>query len=99
MQQKNSSKPHYGGGDVPLKTGDAVLVDFGAESAGYCSDITRTYLTGKPGRELIELYSTVLEKMGYDPLPAYREPPESPYSTPDIHAKFPYILITGAIPA
>jgi Xaa-Pro dipeptidase len=58
---KNSSKPHYGGGDVPLKTGDAVLVDFGAESAGYCSDITRTYLTGKPGRELIELYSTVLD--------------------------------------
>jgi len=43
-----------------------------------------------------ELYSTLLEKWGYDPLPQYREPPESPYSTPELHAQYPYILITGA---
>jgi anaerobic selenocysteine-containing dehydrogenase len=43
-----------------------------------------------------ELYSTVLEKMGYDPLPQFREPPESPVSTPDLYEKYPYILITGA---
>jgi anaerobic selenocysteine-containing dehydrogenase len=42
-----------------------------------------------------EIYSTVLESMGYDPLPQYREPPESPYRTPDLYRKFPYILITG----
>ncbi len=42
-----------------------------------------------------EIYSTVLEGMGYDPLPRYREPPESPYSTPELYRKFPYILITG----
>jgi anaerobic selenocysteine-containing dehydrogenase len=42
-----------------------------------------------------ELYSTVLEKMGYDPLPQYRETPESPYSTPEVYKEFPYILITG----
>jgi len=42
-----------------------------------------------------EIYSTVLESMGYDPLPRYREPPESPYSTPELYRKFPYILITG----
>ncbi|MBW2096220.1 MAG: molybdopterin-dependent oxidoreductase [Deltaproteobacteria bacterium] len=42
-----------------------------------------------------EIYSTVLESMGYDPLPQYREPPESPYSTPELYRKFPYILITG----
>lgn len=58
---KNSSKPHYGGGDVPLQRGDVVLVDFGAENSGYCSDITRTYLTGKPGRELADLYAAVLD--------------------------------------
>jgi len=61
---KNSSKPHYSGGDVPLKRGDVVLLDFGAEYAGYCSDITRTYLTGDPAgdpeEELFELYSAVL---------------------------------------
>ncbi len=43
-----------------------------------------------------ELFSTLLEKWGYDPLPQYREPPESPVSTPAVHARFPYTLITGA---
>ncbi len=31
----------------------------------------------------IELYSTLFEKLGYDPLPYYEEPPESPYSAPE----------------
>ena len=42
-----------------------------------------------------ELYSTLLERWGYDPLPQYREPPESPVSTPDLYKQYPYILITG----
>jgi len=42
-----------------------------------------------------EIYSTMLEKMGYDPLPRHREPPESPYSAPDLYREYPYILITG----
>ncbi len=42
-----------------------------------------------------ELYSTTLEAWQYDPLPQYREPPESPISTPDLYKTFPYILITG----
>ena len=43
-----------------------------------------------------ELFSTLLAKWGYDPLPQYREPPESPVSAPDLHARYPYTLITGA---
>jgi anaerobic selenocysteine-containing dehydrogenase len=42
-----------------------------------------------------ELYSTILEQWGYDPLPQFREPPESPYSTPELYREYPYILITG----
>jgi anaerobic selenocysteine-containing dehydrogenase len=42
-----------------------------------------------------ELYSTLLENWGYDPLPLFREPPESPVRTPDLHRDYPYILITG----
>ena len=42
-----------------------------------------------------ELASTLLEKWGYDPLPQFREPPESPVSTPELTKDFPYILITG----
>jgi anaerobic selenocysteine-containing dehydrogenase len=45
-----------------------------------------------------ELSSTVLEKLGYDPLPQHREPPESPVSTPDVYNEYPYILITGVRP-
>ncbi len=42
-----------------------------------------------------ELYSNLLEELGYDPLPYYEEPPESPVSTPEIAAKYPLILING----
>jgi thiosulfate reductase/polysulfide reductase chain A len=42
-----------------------------------------------------ELYSTVLERLGYDPLPKYYEPPESPISTPELAKDYPLILITG----
>ena len=45
-----------------------------------------------------ELSSTVLEKLGYDPLPQHREPPESPVKTPDVYKDYPYILITGVRP-
>jgi anaerobic selenocysteine-containing dehydrogenase len=43
-----------------------------------------------------ELYSTLLEKWGYDPLPQFREPPESQVSRPDLNMRFTYTLITGA---
>ena len=43
----------------------------------------------------IELYSTAFKKMGYDPLPYYVEPEESPYSTPELYKEFPLILSTG----
>ena len=43
----------------------------------------------------IELYSNVLKELGYDPLPFFEEPPESPVRTPDIAKEYPFILITG----
>lgn len=43
----------------------------------------------------IELYSTILEKWGFDPLPKYTEIPESPISRPDLAVKYPYILNSG----
>jgi thiosulfate reductase/polysulfide reductase chain A len=47
-----------------------------------------------PSRK-VELYCKTLKKMGYDPLPTYREPPESPVSRPDLATDFPYVLTTG----
>ncbi len=43
----------------------------------------------------VELYSERLEELGYDPLPMYREPAESPVSRPDLAKKYPLILTTG----
>lgn len=43
----------------------------------------------------LELYSVIFEKLGYDPLPRYKEPAESPVSTPKLAKEYPYILITG----
>ncbi len=43
----------------------------------------------------VELYSTMLEEMGYDPLPYYEEPSESYYSTPELSKEYPLILNTG----
>jgi len=43
----------------------------------------------------IEIYSAALEKVGFDPLPAYLEPLRSPLSTPELLKKYPLILSTG----
>jgi len=42
-----------------------------------------------------EIALPLLEMQGGDPLPDYIEPPESPYSTPDIAEEYPFIAITG----
>ncbi len=44
----------------------------------------------------IEFYSKWFEKYGYDPLPCYIEPPESPVSTPELIKDYPLILFTGS---
>jgi len=43
----------------------------------------------------VELYSTIFEKLGYDPLPAYEEAPETPVSAPELAREYPLILTTG----
>jgi thiosulfate reductase/polysulfide reductase chain A len=48
-----------------------------------------------PSRK-VELYSKSLERLGYDPLPTFREPPESPKEQPELAKQFPYILTTGS---
>ena len=43
----------------------------------------------------VELYSSIFEKHGYDPLPGYKEPPESPLTVPEVMKDYPLILTTG----
>ncbi|MGQ9788673.1 MAG: molybdopterin-containing oxidoreductase family protein [Candidatus Hadarchaeaceae archaeon] len=44
----------------------------------------------------VELYSEVLQKYGYDPLPTHVEPCESPISNPELAKEYPLILTTGS---
>jgi anaerobic selenocysteine-containing dehydrogenase len=54
---------------------------------------------GKPGFNTstgkVELYSKMYEAWGIDPLPYYREPEQSPISTPELFKKYPLIMISG----
>lgn len=43
----------------------------------------------------MEIYSTALNTLGYDPLPFYKEPVESPVSTPKLAEEYPFVLTTG----
>lgn len=40
----------------------------------------------------VELRSSIVEAMGYDLLPFYVGPPESPYSIPDVFRDYPLIM-------
>jgi anaerobic selenocysteine-containing dehydrogenase len=42
-----------------------------------------------------EISSTIFKKFGYDPLPLYDEPMESPISRPDLVRQFPLVCNTG----
>ena len=57
----NSSLPHAGITDRALAEGDLVVIDFGAIKDGYCSDISRTLVTGEQDtrqREVIDALKT-----------------------------------------
>ncbi len=54
---------------------------------------------GKPGFSTpsgkYELYATLREDWGLDPMPYHKEPPFTPVSRPDLFEKYPLILSTG----
>jgi Xaa-Pro aminopeptidase len=53
--------PHAQPREVEIKRGDLVVIDWGAELDGYCSDCTRTLAAGEPGDEARDVYELVLE--------------------------------------
>lgn len=48
---ENAADPHGTLSDRVVKSGEVLLIDFGTTSAGYASDITRTFFVGKPPDE------------------------------------------------
>jgi len=43
----------------------------------------------------VEIYSEIMKEHGYDPLPTFHEPAESPISRPDLVEKYPLIFLSG----
>jgi Xaa-Pro aminopeptidase len=58
----NATILHYITNDAPLRAGDLLLVDAGAEYRGYASDITRTFpINGRFTEAQRDVYNAVLE--------------------------------------
>jgi len=55
---KNSANSHYTAGDDKIKKGDLIMVDFGCKIRNYCSDITQTFVVGKPSEKQLEMLKT-----------------------------------------
>ncbi|MBM4407592.1 MAG: aminopeptidase P family protein [Chloroflexi bacterium] len=51
--------PHGAPGDRPIAPGSVLLFDFGAQVAGYRSDMTRTLFVGEPSARDLAVYETV----------------------------------------
>lgn len=58
---ERSALPHGIAGKRLLGSNEFVKLDFGAYYKGYCSDITRTVMLGKPSSKHKEIYDVVLE--------------------------------------
>jgi Xaa-Pro aminopeptidase len=53
--------PHAQPRDVEIRPGEMVVIDWGAELDGYCSDCTRTVAAGDPHASAREIYQLVLD--------------------------------------
>lgn len=53
--------PHASPTDAPISEGQPVVVDMGARYRGYCSDLTRTFVVGRPPARFTSVYEVVLE--------------------------------------
>ncbi len=58
---RNTAEPHFTSSDRVIKSGDFVLLDFGAVYKRYRSDITRTFAVGGVTGKQERMYKTVLE--------------------------------------
>lgn len=58
---ERSSLPHGVASDKIVEIGDMITLDFGCVYNGYCSDMTRTIVLGRPDGKQKEIYDIVLE--------------------------------------
>jgi Xaa-Pro aminopeptidase len=56
---RNGASPHHEASDRLIRSGDAVVVDFGGRMRGYGSDTTRMYCVGEPPGGFDEAYAVL----------------------------------------
>ncbi len=56
----HGAMPHAMPRDHAVEEGDGVVIDMGVIVDGYCSDLTRTIVVGKPDAKFLEVYDIVL---------------------------------------
>jgi len=57
----NAALPHAVPTDRVIGAGETVILDLGSKLNGYCSDMTRTWVSGDPNPKVMEIYKTVRE--------------------------------------
>ncbi len=57
----NGASPHHRPGHRALQAGDAVVLDFGGRTGGYCSDLSRTIVIQELPRNFEAVYEVVRE--------------------------------------
>jgi Xaa-Pro aminopeptidase len=58
---RQAALPHGSPGDRPVREGAVLLFDFGAQVAGYRSDMTRTLFVGEPAARDLAVYALVAQ--------------------------------------
>ncbi|MCH7605985.1 MAG: aminopeptidase P family protein [Chloroflexi bacterium] len=56
----NGAMAHHRPSDQPIRAGEPIVIDMGAQAGGYCSDITRTVVVGEPDDTFRKIYDIVL---------------------------------------
>ena len=89
--------PHGSPGDRPVRDGAVLLFDFGAQVAGYRSDMTRTLFVGDPGAADLAVYELVAasQTAAIEQLRAAVTEPEPPPSGREIDATSRAIIAAG----
>ena len=55
----NSANPHHHTSDRRIEDDEVLLLDLGASTRGYQSDITRTFFLGEPPRQILRVFEVV----------------------------------------
>ena len=84
--------------DEELEPLGLTFMELGTYPGGYIREIPSEQLFGTHKTKgfstpsgKVELYSNQLEEYGYDPLPGFIEPAESPFSKPEVAEQYPLV--------